>query len=319
MHYRALGKTGLEVSAIGFGGWAIAGNAAGDSYGPTDDAESLAALNLAYELGCTLFDTAARFGNGHGETLLGQALKGWERERVIIATKGGQDFSGDVVKASFSEASLRQGVEDSLRRLQIEAIDCFHLHTPPLALIQDGRVFEVLQSMKQEGKIRFVGVAIHDPQEGIQAIQHGGIDTVQAVWNWFDRRAEKQLMDVCAETQTGLMLREPLAHGFLGGQFTEGMTFAEGDHRAIWPRPFASRRILAAGQFAALAPGGLSGLASLAINSALSVHPAVSSVLVGCKTPAQVEANLAVADQPPIDAALRAETERVYSGIFGAF
>ena len=108
MRFRAVGKTGFQVSEVGFGGWAIGGNAHGDSYGSTDDSESLAALHRAYELGCNYFDTSDVYGHGHSETLIGQALKGWQRDSVFIATAGGQDFSASAqaksggVKPNFS-------------------------------------------------------------------------------------------------------------------------------------------------------------------------------------------------------------------------
>lgn len=318
MKYRQLGKTGLAVSEIGFGGWAVAGNAHGDSYGPTDDAVSLSALNRAYELGCTLFDTADRFGRGHGETLLGRALQGWERDRVIVATKGGHDFGPDGgARPNFSEKALRRAVEASLERLGVEAIDLYQLHTPPLELIQHAGVFEVLKALKREGKIRFYGVSIQDPQEGIQAIRLGAVDAVMAIWNLFDRRIEKALVDECARTGTGLLIREPLARGFLGGTFTEGMVFEPGDHRAVWPRVFVNRRIQAANRFReALAKDGQT-LAQLAIGAALR-QEAVSSVVVGCKTPAQVEENMAAADGPPMSEGQFETLHGIYCSIFGS-
>ncbi len=317
MKYRQLGKTGLAVSEIGFGGWAIAGNAHGDGYGPTDDAVSLAALNRAYELGCTLFDTSNMFGHGHGEALLGRALKGWERERVVVSTKGGQDFSAEGVKPGFSEKALRRAVEASLTRLGVEAIDLYQLHTPPLELIQHAGVFEVLRALKHEGKIRFYGVSIQDPQEGIQAIRLGQVDAVMAIWNLFDRRIEKALVTECDRSHTGLLIREPLARGFLGGTFTEGMAFAPGDHRAVWPKPFVNRRIQAANQFRQAQVADGQTLAQLAIGAALH-QPAVSSVVVGCKTPAQVEENLAVAQRPPLTAGQFETLHGIYCSIFGS-
>ena len=201
MRYRAFGKTGFQVSEIGFGGWGIGGNAYGNSYGSTDDAESLKALNRAYELGCNFFDTSDAYGHGHSESLIGQAVQGWNRDEVFIATAGGQDFSADTlakaggVKPNFSGTYLRQAVNASLQRLGLEAIDFYQLHTPPLELIQHGQVFEVLHGLQQEGKIRFYGVVIHDPQEGVQAIRQGQVAGVQAIYNLFDTRIAAQLLN----------------------------------------------------------------------------------------------------------------------------
>jgi len=305
MRYRALGKTGFQVSEVAFGGWAIGGNAFGDSYGATSDAESLAALNRAYELGCNYFDTSDVYGHGHSEALIGQALKGWKRDEVFIATCGGQDFSesgqakAGGVKPNFSASHLRLAVEASLQRLGVEAIDLYQLHTPPLELIQHAQVFEVLNDLKRQGKIRFYGIVIHDPQEGVQAIRLGQVDVVQAVYNLFDTRMEKPLLSLCAETQTALVAREPLARGFLSGAMIEGRTFDPGDNRAVWPKPLVNKRIQAANRFNQALPGNYAALSQLAIAFSLS-QPQVSITLVGCKTVAQVEENFATALLPPL-------------------
>lgn len=318
MRYRALGKTGFQVSEIGFGGWGIGGNAYGDSYGSTDDLESVAVLNRAYELGCNYFDTADVYGHGHSETLIGQALKGWRREAVFIATAGGQDFSTAAqsqaggVKPNFSASHLRQAVNASLSRLGVEAIDLYQLHTPPLELVQHAQVFEVLRELKRAGKIRFYGVAIHDPQEGVQAIQLGQVDGLQGIYNLFDTRIEKALLPACTATQTALVVREPLARGFLSGGMVEGRSFEPGDNRAVWPKPLVNKRIQAANRFRSLLPSEYTQLSQLAMAFPLS-HPEVSTVIVGCKTCAQVEENFATASLPPLSeaqmAAIRAVQE----------
>lgn len=305
MRYRSFGKTGFQVSEIGFGGWGIGGNAFGDSYGATDDAESLAALNRAYELGCNYFDTADVYGHGHSETLIGQALKGWQRDNVFIATAGGQDFSAEAmaksggVKPNFSAIHIRQAVHASLQRLGVEAIDLYQLHTPPLELIQHAQVFDGLRELKQAGKIRFYGVVIHDPQEGVQAIRLGQVDAVQAIYNLFDTRIEKPLLPLCVDTQTALVAREPLARGFLSGGLVEGRVFEPGDNRSVWPKPLVNKRIQAANRFKASLPEGYTSLSQLAIAFPLSCSE-VSTVVVGCKTKTQVDENFATADLPPL-------------------
>lgn len=307
MRYRNLGKTGFQVSEVGFGSWGIGGNAYGNSYGSTDDSCSLAALNQAYESGCNFFDTADVYGHGHAETLIGQALKGWKRDEVFIATTVGQDFSEETlrnvggVKSNFSASYLQRAVEDSLKRLGMDAIDLYQLHTPPLELIHHGQVFETLKTLKAQGKIRFYGIAIHDPQEGVQAIQRGQVDCVQAIYNLFDKRIENQLLATCAETQTGLIIREPLARGFLSGKFPENTTFEKGDNRAIWPKALINKRIQAANRFKAIITEPYSTLGQIAIAYPLA-NSAVSTVIPGCKTPEQVFENMAVGNLPPLTA-----------------
>lgn len=319
MRYRSLGKTGLTVSEIGFGGWAIGGNAHGHSYGSTDDTVSLKALNQAYELGCTLFDTADTYGHGHSETLLGQALKGWKREEVVIASKGGYDFQADpgLNKQNFSETALRAAIEASLTRLQTDTIDVYQLHNPPLELILHGQVFEVLKTLQQEGKLRFYGVSIHDPMEGVRALEIGTVDAVQAIWNLFDRRIEKALIPACTETKTGLIVREPLARGFLAGKFQTNTTFEAGDVRSAWPKPLIQKRLQAAEQFKPLVPAEYQSLAQLAI--AYPLHePSVSVVIAGCKTPEQVRENMTVSDLARLSAEQVQQLQALNTQIFGS-
>jgi aryl-alcohol dehydrogenase-like predicted oxidoreductase len=316
MQYRTLGKTGLRVSAIGFGGWGIGGNAFGESLGATDDATARAALNRAWELGCNTFNTADLYGRGHSEALIGQALKGWQRDEAVIITKGGHDFTAEAleksggVKKNFSEAHLRQAVEDSLQRLGLETIDVYLLHHPPLELIQHGKVFEVLRNLKQSGKIRFFGVSIHDPQEGIQAIQTGQVDVVEAVWNLFDPRIEQRLVPTCAQTQTGLIIREPLARGFLSGKMPETITFEKGDVRAVWPKPLIAKRIHAAGRFRPLLPEDYPNLAQFAMAYPLA-HPVVATVTPDCVTPSDVTEAMATANLPPLTAETLEEIRKI--------
>src|SRR6266446_8208021 len=147
---RQLGRTELSVSEIGFGAWAIGGNAFGNSYGPTDDAESTRAIRRAFELGCSFFDTADVYGHGHSESLLGAALHD-VRDQIIIATKAGG--GGD-----FTPAYLRMAVERSLERLRTDHIDLLQLHNPPMSLIAAPATYEPLEELKREGLIRFYGV-----------------------------------------------------------------------------------------------------------------------------------------------------------------
>lgn len=308
LRYRSLGKTGLRVSELGFGCWGIGGNAHGYSYGPTDDATSLAALHRAYELGCTFFDTTDRYGHGHSERLLGQAIRQWERDSVIIATQGGYEFGiegqatqhpAGHTKQNFSERYLRRALEGSLQRLGIDTIDLYQLHTPPLELIQHAQVFDMLRTLQKEGKIRFYGLSIQDPQEGVQAIQKGGVDSVQAIYNLFDTRLEKHLIPICTETNTGLVTREPLARGFLSGHLSEDRQFDASDIRASWPKPLIQKRLQAAQRFQKLLEDTDMSLAQLALSYPLT-NVAVSSVIVGCKTPEQVDENFATMTLPPI-------------------
>src|SRR6266513_1515187 len=188
MKYRKFGSTGFQVSEIGFGAWAIGGNDHGNSYGPTQDDESSRAIKTALDLGCTFFDTADVYGFGHSEELLGQALKG-SRDRVILATKGGSDFYHQPSRLNFTETHLTYAVEQSLKRLGTDYIDLYQVHDPPFSVIEHGRLFEPLEKLKAQGKIRFYGVSIHDPAEGLLALKIGRPAAIQMVYNYLRRNA----------------------------------------------------------------------------------------------------------------------------------
>src|SRR5438445_8223639 len=220
MRYRTLGSTGLKVSEVGFGAWAIGGNAHGNSYGPTEDEASIAAIEKAVELGCNFFDTADVYGHGHSEELLGKALKG-RRKEVVLATKGGSDFYHDPPRLNFTEAHIFFAVEQSLKRLDTDIIDLYQLHNPPFSVIEGGRVFEPLEKLKKQGKVRYYGISIHDPQEGLLAMKTGKPSTIQVVYNYLRRDAAEELFPRALAEGVGIIAREPLANGFLTAKYTK--------------------------------------------------------------------------------------------------
>jgi aryl-alcohol dehydrogenase-like predicted oxidoreductase len=291
MKYRRLGATDLQVSEIGFGAWAIGGNAHGNSYGPTEDAESLRALALAVDHGCTFFDTADVYGQGHSEELLGQALKD-VRDKVVIATKGGSDFYHQPARLNFTESHMIFAVEQSLRRLHTDRIDLYQLHNPPFSLLESGRLFEPLERLKQQGKIRYYGISIHDPQEGLLAIKVGKPSTIQVVYNYLRRDAAEELFPRALAEGVGILAREPLANGFLTGKYTKDSIFPMGDIRHQWPSKYQAQLINRVNDFLKTV-GDTSPFtpAQTALRFVLA-QPAVSTVLAGSKTVAQTEENL---------------------------
>ena len=303
MRKRKLGSTGIEVSEIGFGAWAIGGNAVGNSYGPTNDAVSVEAVRAALDLGCTFFDTADVYGHGHSEYILGSAL-GTRRRDVVVATKVGGDFYGATPRPNFGLGYIRTALEMSLKRLGTNYIDLYQLHNPPVDYLRHGELFELLEALKKEGKIRAAGVSIFDPSEGIVAI---GAFTpplrpgaIQVVYSLFSPYAADKLFPLAAEKRVGIVAREPLANGFLSAKYHDDSTFPEGDIRAGWPPEYVSARAQAArrlGEFAAdcgIAP------AQLALRWVIS-RPEVSVAIPGIKTPEQARENLAAAEMGPLD------------------
>jgi aryl-alcohol dehydrogenase-like predicted oxidoreductase len=318
---RVLGRTGLSVHPIGFGGWAIGGNRFGNSYGPTDDAECKRAVRRAHELGCNFFDTADVYGHGHSEELLGEALADI-RQQVLLATKVGGNFynrdvnpllRGRIADAlghpldqeppdaplpithdtTFTPRYVRFALERSLRRLRTDYVDLLQLHNPPIDLIADPETYRVLEDLKREGKIRFYGVSVHPPDEGLAAIAVQRPDAIQLVYNLLRREAEAAFLPAAHAADVGVIAREPLANGFLAGGYTRDSVWGQGDIRARMPRPYVAQLAALGARVRELAQQAGATAAQLALKFVLD-NAAVSVVIVGMKTVAQVEENLTV-------------------------
>jgi len=316
---RVLGRTGLKVSEIGFGGWAIGGNAFGNSYGPTDDAESTRAVRRAYDLGCTFFDTADVYGHGHSEEVLGAALQGI-RDQVIVATKvGGNFYNRDIHPlmrdriaqtvgrpleeiargaalavthdANFTAPYIRFAVERSLARLRTDHVDLLQLHNPPINLISTMETYAVLEQLKREGSIRFYGVSVHPPEEGIAAVNATMPDTVQIVYNLARREAEDAFFPAARTANVGVIAREPLANGFLAGKYAPDSTWERGDIRARMPRPYVAQLTALGQRVKELAEKSGLSAAQLALKFVLD-RTDIACAIVGMKTVQQVDDNL---------------------------
>lgn len=226
MKYRQLGKTGINVSEISFGTWAIGG-----SWGQTDESESLRALDKAMDEGVNFFDTADVYGDGKSERLLAQATKGKE-DRVYIATKFCR--SGDIHDPkTYSEAQVRDWCEASLKRLNRETIDLYQIHCPPLAILKEGTVFGVLDKLKSEGKIRSYGVSVESVEEGLYCLEQPGVQALQIIFNLFRQKPLESLLPKAAEREAGILVRLPLASGLLTGKFSGESKFEAEDHRSF--------------------------------------------------------------------------------------
>jgi aryl-alcohol dehydrogenase-like predicted oxidoreductase len=312
VRYRRLGKTDLQVSELGFGAWAIGGNKHGHSYGPTDQGESLRAIRRAFELGCTFFDTADIYGHGLSEKLLQQAL-GAHRPDCIIATKVGNDFYNGPFRQNFDPDYMRFALEKSLQRLQTDYIDLYQLHNPPLMMLERGEHYEILDTLKAEGKIRYYGVSVHDAYEGVMAIETGKPDVIQIAYNLLRQDAREELLPLAAERDVGIVVREPLASGMLTGKYRPDSTFADGDFRATWPQEYLAFQARLVDKLRFLAIEAKRTLPQVALRFVLD-EAAVSVAIPGAKTVAQVEENMAAGALDALSETERAAVRDVVEG-----
>jgi len=314
MRTRRLGRTGLRVSEVGFGGWAVGGNAWGNSYGDTDDAVSRAAILRALELGVTLFDTADVYGHGHGEALLGEVLSQWSGPPPVVVTKGGVNFyrTDGTLEPDWTPLALAHAVQQSLARLRRPVLDVFLLMNPPVQDLDRWRVWETLEALRRGGKVRFYGVSVAEPSDGLWLLQNGcPVDVLEVGYSLFYQGATVNLLPLTHKLEVGVLAREPLANGFLTGKYSAESVFAQGDIRAALPPEYVSAMTETAARLDFLRRDGRRTLAQAALRFVLD-DPSVSSVVVGAKTAAQVEENAGAADVPPIDDDERAQVVGVF-------
>ena len=289
MEYRTLGKTGIDVSTIGMGCWAIGG----DAWGPVEDETSLAAIARALELGITLFDTADVYGRGRSETLLGRALRE-KRDDAVIATKVGLwHTGGDTPNGYTSPEMVVRSCEESLRRLETDRIDLYQCH---LWWDENTDVFlEAFARLKADGKIRAGGVSTNDVDHLKHFDRDGTCEILQFDHSIVNRSPELELLPYAAERGIGTLARGSLRMGILTGKMTPGTTFPEGDVRRGWPETeWYPEQLAIAEELKSLANGDRS-LSQVALAYVLS-HPAVSATIPGAKTPEQIEENAGAAD-----------------------
>ncbi|MEJ5298891.1 MAG: aldo/keto reductase [Armatimonadota bacterium] len=308
MVYRKLGNSSLEVPAVIFGAWAIGGWA----WGPTDDAAAEDAIRASLDAGVTCIDTAPIYGCGHSEEVVGKALKG-RRESAIIATKCGLRWDstegefhfrttvqgvGEVdVYRNLRPDSIRLECERSLVRLQTDYIDLYQCHWPdPTTPLED--TMEALLDLRQQGKIREIGVSNFTPEMMRQCLAVGPIASDQPRYSLLDRSIEEDVLPFCRDNGIGVIVYSPIAQGLLTGRVTPDREFPPGDLRAShpWFTPENRRKVLEAlEQIRPVAESHGCTLGQLAI--AWVVHqPGVTSAIAGARTADQARENAAAAD-----------------------
>ncbi|MFA6600287.1 MAG: aldo/keto reductase [Candidatus Omnitrophota bacterium] len=294
MKTRRLGRTGLEVTEIGFGAWAIGGT----GYGPTRDEESLAALETAWQRGVNFFDTADTYGCGRSESLVGRFLRGKPRHQIFIATKAGWDFyHAGGTRKNFHPSYVRFACEESLKRLGIDSIDLYQLHNPSLDILRAGESVGALEALKREGKIRFIGVSAHTEEEAEAAIADGRVDALQLVFNLLDQQMGAKVFDLAFRSGIGIIVREPLAYGFLSGKYKPGHAFHKDDHRRRFTREVLETNLKKIEILKRIMTTERLPMAQAALEYILQ-FPQVATVIPGAKTAAQVTENTEASLRP---------------------
>jgi len=299
MEYRKLGRTGLEVSEIGYGSWGI-GNS---GWIGADDKESLRALQKSIDLGLNFIDTALGYGNGHSEQLVGQVVRD-QSKRIYVATKippkNGQWPARPGVPAqdAFPSSHIIECTERSLRNLGTESIDIQQFHVWNDSWVGQGDWLEAIQKLKEQGKIRFFGISIndHQPDNALRLIATGVVDTVQVIYNIFDQSPEDKLLPACQQHNIGVIVRVPLDEGGLTGKITPQSTFDPQDFRNGYFHGNRKRDVYTRVQSIASDLGlSIDAMPEIALRYVLS-NPAVSTVIPGMRTVRNAERNMALGD-----------------------
>jgi aryl-alcohol dehydrogenase-like predicted oxidoreductase len=296
MNYRKLGRTGLDVSELGYGAWGISGK---QWIGATDDG-SLAALRKAIAGGVNFIDTALAYGDGKSEELVGKAVAE-SREKVYIATKVPPKNrvwparTGVGIEEVFPYEYIIESTETSLRNLGVETVDLQQLHVWNPEWLERDEWRRAFETLKTSGKARFVGISIndHQPDTALGIIETGLIDTVQVIYNIFDQTPEAKLFPACRKHDIGVLARVPFDEGSLTGRINEETTFPEGDFRNHYFRGDRKKQVMdhVAAILKDLGIAETGAIAELAIRYCLS-HPAVSTVIPGMRSISSVDANV---------------------------
>jgi aryl-alcohol dehydrogenase-like predicted oxidoreductase len=294
MKYRKLGKTGLRVSVVGVGTWQFGGE-----WGRTYEQQEVnAILGTAKELGINLIDTAECYGDHLSESLIGEYIQG-SRKDWILATKFGHHFHRPFERTDvFGAKDVVKQLELSLQALKTDYIDLYQFHSGPNSSFDQEELWSTLQDQVKAGKVRHLGISIGSNENIHQTSLASDVkaDAIQVVYNRLERQPEKEVFPSCVEQNLGVLARVPLASGFLSGKYKPGTKFAANDVRSRWD---SAKLDAYANEVEVIerdeVPQG-TDMAAWALAWCLK-HPAVTSVIPGCKDPAQVRANAAAVDQ----------------------
>jgi aryl-alcohol dehydrogenase-like predicted oxidoreductase len=316
MRYRKFGRTGWNVSEIGYGMWGMAG------WTGSDDAESLAALQCAVDRGCNFFDTAWAYGSGHSEELLGKILRanknnpavGGPHKKLYVATKippknrrwpARPEYSLD---DSYPPDYIFEYVDKSLKNVGVDVLDLIQFHTWEDIWLNDERLPRAIEKLRPSGKVRAVGISLNrwEPANGIRAVHAGLVDAVQVIYNIFDQNPEDELFPACREKNVAVIARVPFDEGSLTGTLTLDSKWPADDWRSTYFVPENLKAsVTRADALKPLVPAGAT-LPEMALRFILN-NSDVSTIIPGMRKLRNVEANLAASDKGPLTSPLYAK------------
>ena len=316
MNYRPFGRTGWQVSEIGFGAWAIGGD-----WGHVGQDDALDALRTAVGAGVNFIDTADVYGDGRSEHLVGRVVKEFPDKRIFVATKAGRRLNPHVPEG-FTKENLTAFVERSLKNLAVERLDLVQLHCPPTQVYYMPEVFGIMDGLVAAGKIQYYGVSVEKVEEAIKALEYPHVQSVQIIFNMFRQRPAERFFPLAQEKKTAILARVPLASGLLTGKMSRQTTFTDTDHRKYNRHgeafdvgetfsgvPFKIG-LEAVEELRPLVPEGFT-MAQFALRWIL-MFEAVSLAIPGAKNPQQARDNAAASDMPVLDAQTMAKIRETY-------
>lgn len=314
MEQRILGRTGRPVSVVGLGTWQL-----GAGWGSVDEQDALAVLGAAADSGVTFLDTADVYGDGRSERLIGRFLKG-RTDDLFVATKMGRRVAQ--VPENYTLANFRAWNDRSRANLGVDTLDLVQLHCPPTPVYSSDEVFDALDTMVAEQRIRNYAVSVETAAEALTAIARPGVASVQIILNAFRRKPLERVLPAAERAGVGIIARVPLASGLLSGRYTMDTVFGADDHRNYNRNGDAfdvgetfsgvdyQTGVEAAAEFAGMVPSGVTP-ASAALRWVIQ-QPGVTAVIPGARNVEQARANSAAADVPALSDATLAAIADLY-------
>lgn len=311
MKYRRFGRTNWQVSEIGYGMWGMAG------WTGSEDAESLASLQRAIDLGCNFFDTAFAYGDGHSEELLGKALRANSGKKLYIATKVPPKnrrwpaLPSFTLDESYPPDYVFEYVDKSLKNVGVETLDLIQYHTWDDGWLDDDRVLKTFEKLRASGKVQAIGISQNrwEPANGIRAVNTGQIDAVQIIYNIFDQNPEDELFPACRKHDVGVIARVPFDEGGLTGTLTLDSSWPKGDWRnTYFVQENLRNTVERAEKLKTLVPAG-STLPEMALRFILN-NPDVHTIIPGMRKIRNVESNTSASDKGPLPESLHSELRK---------